>query len=62
MLPVVGCSLVGVGAAEHLVPSCLVHYDVLPFGDWDLAEEEEDLSSCSLFVVDLLVAAAAVCR
>ena len=44
-LPVVGCSPVGAGASEHLVvPGCPVHHDVLPFGGWDLAEEEVDPS------------------
>jgi hypothetical protein len=37
---VVRPGLVGVDAAEHLVPSCSVHYDVLPCRGWDLAEEE----------------------
>jgi hypothetical protein len=40
LLPAVGLGLVGVDAAEHLVPSCSVHYDVLPCRGWDLAEEE----------------------
>jgi hypothetical protein len=30
LLPVVRPGLVGVDAAEHLVPSCSVHHDVLP--------------------------------
>jgi hypothetical protein len=40
ILPVVRPGLVGVDAAEHLVPSCSVHYDVLSCRGWDLAEEE----------------------
>jgi hypothetical protein len=33
---VVGPGLVGVDAAEHLVPSCSIHHDVLPCRCWDL--------------------------
>ena len=44
---------------EHLVPSCSVHYDVLPCRGWDLAEEEVDFSCRSLlFVVGFVVVAA----
>jgi hypothetical protein len=44
LLPVVRPVLVGVDAAEHLVPSCSIHHDVLPCRGWDLAEEEVDFS------------------
>jgi hypothetical protein len=59
-LPAVGSGLVGVGAAEHLGPSCSIHHDVLPCRGWDLAEEEADLSRRSLFVVVCFVVVAAV--
>jgi hypothetical protein len=52
--------LVGVDAAEHLVPSCSVHYDVLPCRGWDLAEEEVDFSRRSFLVVVSFVVVAAV--
>jgi hypothetical protein len=52
--------LVGVDAAEHLVPSCSVHHDVLPCRGWDLAEEEVDFSRRSLLVVVSFVVVAAV--
>lgn len=52
--------LVGVDVAEHLVPSCSVHYDVLPCRGWDLAEEEVDFSCRSLLVVVSFVVVAAV--
>jgi hypothetical protein len=45
LLHVVGWCLVGVYAADHLVPGRPVHHDVLPFGGWDFAEEEVDFSS-----------------
>jgi hypothetical protein len=51
LLPAVRPGLVGVGAAEHLVPSCSVHCDVLPCRGWDLAEEEVDFSRRPLLVV-----------
>ena len=59
LLPAVRPGLVGVDVAEHLVPSCSVHYDVLPCRGWDLAEEEVDFSCRSLlFVVGFVVVAA----
>jgi hypothetical protein len=59
LLPVVRPGLVGVDAAEHLVPSCSVHHDVLPCRGWDLAEEV-DFSLRSHFVVVSFVVVAAV--
>ena len=59
LLPAVRPGLVGVDVAEHLVPSCSVHYDVLPCRGWDLAEEEVNFSCRSLlFVVGFVVVAA----
>jgi len=52
--------LVGVDAAEHLVPSCSVHHDVLTCRGWDLTEEEVDFSRRSLLVVVSFVVVAAV--
>jgi hypothetical protein len=62
ILPAVRPGLVGVDDAEHLVPSCSVHHDVLPCRGWDLAEEEVDFSRRSLLlvVVSFVVVAAAV--
>ena len=60
LLPAVRPGLVGVDVAEHLVPSCSVHYDVLPCRGWDLAEEEVDFSCRSLLVVVSFVVVAAV--
>ena len=60
LLPAVRPGLVGVDVAEHLVPSCSVHYDVLPCRGWDLAEEEVDFSCRSLLVVVGFVVVAAV--
>jgi hypothetical protein len=59
LLPVVRPGLIGVDVAEHCVPSCSVHHDVLPCRGWDLAEEV-DFSRRSLFVVVSFVAVAAV--
>ena len=59
-MPAVRPGLVGVDVAEHLVPSCSVHYDVLPCRGWDLAEEEVDFSRRSLLVVVSFVVVAAV--
>ena len=59
-MPAVRPGLVGVDVAEHLVPSCSVHYDVLPCRGWDLAEEEVDFSCRSLLVVVGFVVVAAV--
>jgi hypothetical protein len=52
--------IVGADAAEHLVPSCSIHHDVLPCRGWDLAEEEVDFSLRSLFAVVSFVVVAAV--
>jgi hypothetical protein len=60
LLPAVRPGLVGVGAAEHFVPSCSVHYDVLPCRGWDLAGDEVDFSRRSLLVVVGFVVVAAV--
>jgi hypothetical protein len=60
ILPVVMPGLVGADAAEHLVPSCSIHHDVLPCRGWDLAEEEVGFSRRSLFVVVSSVVVAAV--
>ena len=60
LLPAVRPGRVGVDVAEHLVPSCSVHYDVLPCRGWDLAEEEVGFSRRSLFVVVSSVVVAAV--
>jgi hypothetical protein len=46
--PAVRSGLLGVDVAEHLVPSCSIHHDVLPCRSWDLAEEEVDFSRRSL--------------
>jgi hypothetical protein len=54
--PAVKPGLIGVDAAEHLVPSWYVHHDVLSCRGWDLAEEEVDFSRRSLFVVVSFVA------
>jgi hypothetical protein len=60
--PAVRSGLVGVDAAEHLIPSCSVHihHDVFPCRDWDLAEEEVNFSRRSLLVVVSFVVVAAV--
>ena len=59
-MPAVRPGLVGVDVAEHLVPSCSVHYDVLPCRGWDLAEEEVYFSRRPLLVVVSFVVVAAV--
>jgi hypothetical protein len=51
LLPALRSGLVGVDAADHLIPSCSVHHNVLPCRRWDLAEEEVNFSRRSLFVV-----------
>jgi hypothetical protein len=57
--PAVRSGLVGVDVAEHLVPSCSIHHDVLPCRSWDLAEEGVDFSRRSLLVVVSFVVVAA---
>jgi hypothetical protein len=60
VFPAVRPGLVGVDAAEHLIPSCSVHHDVLPCRGRDLAEEEVNFPRRSLFVVVSFVTVAAV--